>query len=67
MGMADVSSFPSPAPTKDMVSQSWFPSPEPARGLCILVTAEILAAFLNLPELEGRRNHLLAEVEGCLS
>lgn len=54
MGMADVSSFPSPAPTKDVVSQSWFPTPEPARGLCILITAEILAAFLNLPALEGR-------------
>lgn len=67
MGMADAGSFPSPAPMKDVVSQSWFPTPKPARGLCLLATAEILAAFLNLPELEGRRNHLLAAVESCLS
>lgn len=67
MGMADVSSFLSPVSMKDVVSQSWFPTPEPAHGLWILGTAEILAAFLNLPELKGRQNHVLVEVEGCLS
>lgn len=60
MGMAGVSSFPPPALMDDMVNQSWNPSPEPACGLRSLARAEILAAFISLPERDRRRNHFLA-------
>ena len=45
---------------EDVALRSWYPSLEPTCGLRIFASAEVLAAFTNLPELDRRGKHFLA-------